>query len=201
MSSNEESKELTERRVQKVVSGTVMKKKKNWFESFIGVFVGEDAQSVGAYILEDILIPAVKDTISDMVSKGVEMMLFGDSRSSRSSERDRRPIVSYNNYTNYSRRGDGGRERGRAPSFRNRQRQKFDDILFESRDDAEEVRESLQENIVKYGEVSVATLYELVGLTGDFQDNKFGWSDLYGTRVERTRQGYILRLPDVEDLD
>ena len=53
----------------------------------------------------------------------------------------------------------------------------------------------MNEIIGTYGVVSVADLCEIVGVTGEFTDNKYGWSDIRDAYVERSKDGYMLKLP------
>ena len=43
--------------------------------------------------------------------------------------------------------------------------------------------------------VSVMDLYDLVGITGQYTDNKYGWTNLRNAEPVRTRDGYMLKLP------
>ena len=67
--------------------------------------------------------------------------------------------------------------------------------FFDTRGEAEEVLSRLDELIEMYGLVRVADLYDLVGITGDYTDNKYGWKNIRNARVERTRDGYAIKLP------
>ena len=77
----------------------------------------------------------------------------------------------------------------------------FQDLIFESRGEAEEVLTNLLDLIADYGVASVADLYDLVGITGPFTDNKYGWTDLRTASVSRTREGYIINLPKAVAID
>lgn len=55
--------DIPEKRVEKVVSGSVKSKKKNGLQKITNVFVPEDVDDVKSYIFEDIVVPAVKDII------------------------------------------------------------------------------------------------------------------------------------------
>ena len=59
--------DIPEKRVEKVVSGSVKSKKKNGLQKITNVFVPEDVDDVKSYIFEDIVVPAVKDIILDAV--------------------------------------------------------------------------------------------------------------------------------------
>lgn len=182
-----------EKKVEKVISGKVMTRKKPLGRKFSETFLGDDIGNVRSYILFDVVIPAIKDTISNVVSNGIEMLLFGETRSV-----GKKKNGSYTSYSNYysNRDRDSRREpvRGASHNFR--------DIILETRGEAEEVLSNLVDIVYDYGSASVADLYDLVGVTGNFTDNKYGWTDLSGTRVNRARGGgYIIDLPRVESLD
>jgi len=50
--------------------------------------------------------------------------------------------------------------------------------------------------------VSVADLYELVGIQGSYTDNKYGWTkNIRNASVVRVRDGYLLKLPKALPFD
>ena len=54
----------------------------------------------------------------------------------------------------------------------------------------------------KYKIVTVATLYDLVGMTCPYTADRYGWTDLYGSEVVRINGGeYVLRLPRIMAID
>ena len=62
--SKEEQKNLVpEKRVEKVISGTVKSKKKSEMQKFADVFISEDVNNVKSYIVMDVLVPAIKKAI------------------------------------------------------------------------------------------------------------------------------------------
>ena len=77
----------------------------------------------------------------------------------------------------------------------------FDDIILETRWEAEEVLSHMIDLIENYGVASVADLYELVGITGSFTDNKYGWTNLSSATVSRVRDGYLINLPNAQPID
>jgi len=85
---------------KRVVKGRAKIRKKSPGSNFLKSFLGDDIGSVGEYIVYEVLIPAAKDTLRDIVSGGVERLLFGDGGgSSRRRDRDSgKTIVSYGQY-------------------------------------------------------------------------------------------------------
>lgn len=187
-----------ERKVTKVVTGKVRERKKSFLDKVGNVLFGDDTKSVGSYIMWDVLIPAAKNTISEMVSSGIEMLLFGEARGS-STRRDKGK--SYVSYNSLYRDRDRDRDRGRQDNYRIRANHKFDDIIIESRGEAEEVLSSLVDLIDNYDVATVSDFYDLVGMTSDFTDNKYGWRNLNRATVNRVREGYILVMPKPQPLD
>ena len=60
----------------------------------------------------------------------------------------------------------------------------------------------MDELIATYGVVRVADFYELVGVTGNYTDNKYGWTDIRNASVVRARDGgYIIKLPKAFPID
>lgn len=182
-----------EKKVEKVISGNVVQKKKSLGQRVARTFLEDESKNVWSYLLYDVLIPAAKATISDMVSGGVEMLLFGTAKG-RKVNNPNKSYVSYSSYYSKPTQPPQRQNYGRA-------RLNFDDIILETRGEAEEVLSHLLELVENYGVASVADLYELVGITGSFTDNKYGWTNLSTASVSRVRDGYLLNLPNATPID
>ena len=186
--SKEENKALPDERekFEKVIKGTA-KTKKNEMRKLRDVFISEDVKSVKSYILMDVLVPAIKDAIEDIVTNGIRMVLRGETSARKSSSASK---ISYNRI--YDSKINNDRfARDSSPSIR----YSYDDIVLESRGEAEDVITRMEEIIEEYGFVRVADLYDLVGITGDYTDNKYGWTSIRSAEPVRVRNGYMLRLP------
>lgn len=179
-----------EKKVEKVVKGKV-KTKKNEIRKFTDIFVAEDVSNVKSYLVMDVLIPAAKKLVSDVVRDGIDMLLYGEAHRRSSSGPSTASYVNYNSVST----------RRPSTTVRSAARYNFDDIIIESRGEAEEVLTRMEELLATYGMVSVADLYDLVGITCDYTDNKYGWMDLRGADLDRTRDGYRLVLPRVVPLN
>ena len=176
----------TEKKLDKVVTGAKKKKKKSEARRFLNIFAPDDAENVKSSILSDVIVPGVKAAIADVIS----IVLFGDTGriGSRKSGGSR---IAYQKY--YDDRRDDRREYGRpraAVGF------EYDDIIFETRGDADLVLDQLESAIAKYEVASVADLYDLAGVTcRNYTANRYGWSDIQSAKVVRTSEGYVIRLP------
>ena len=178
---------LTDRKkVEKVVHGRVRTKPKSGVSKITDIFISEDAANVKSYIVMDVLVPAVKKAISDIVRDGIDMILYGESKGRKSSS-----ASGYVSYRDYSRSDD----RDRFRDSRSRSSYAHDDIILDSRGEAEEVLTRMDELIDTYGNVSVAELYDLVGKSSEYTDNKYGWTNIRNAEPIRVRNGYMLKLP------
>lgn len=190
----EEQNALAQKRVSKVVSGSVRTKKKSEAKKLADVFISEDVSNVKSYILMDVLVPAIKKAISDIVTNGVDMILYGGSGGSR--KHSPASKISYNRY--YDRSSD----RRDYSASRARNGLDYDDIVFDNRGDAEAVLTAMEDVIDQFGVVSVGDLYDLAEIsTTNYAVNKYGWTDIRSANVVHSRDGYMLKLPRALPLD
>lgn len=191
-----EQEELREeRRVSKVVQGSVKVKKKTDIRKFAESFISDEAENIGSYIVMDVLFPAIKNTILDIITGSAEM-LFGTDRRRRNG----RSTVDRVSYVNYN---DRYRDRDRRPSENVRRSAcDFDDIVVDSRGEAEEVLAQLDAMIDTYKVARVSDLYDLVGITGPHTANRYGWTNLRNAEAVRLRDGgYLIKLPRAIPID
>lgn len=179
--------------VGKVITGSVKHKKKGEIQKFADVFIAEDVANVKSYILMDVIVPAIKKAISDVVTNGIDMILYGES--GRRKNNSTTTKVSYGRYYN-------SQEPTRQFQPQSRSSFDYDDIIFENRGDAEAVLDAMNEIISTYGVVSVGDLYDLAAVSTDnFTVNKYGWTDISGCKAMRVKDGYILKLPKASPIN
>ena len=192
------------KKIEKVIEGEVLRRKKPLPKRLAESFVGGDLRTVRTYVLFEVLLPAAKDTLADVVSQGVERMLFGEARSTsrRTGVRPGSRYTPYNQYSQYSKSSSAvRREEPRSISRRSRAAHEFDEIILATSREAQDVIDRLFDLIARYDTATVADLYELVGITGNYTDDKWGWTDIRGAGTTRVRNGYLLDLPRPEPLD
>ena len=184
-----------DRKIEKVVTGVVKTKKKSKISQAMDNFISEDAKNVKSYVFGEVLIPAIKKAISDIVTDGIDIILYGEARGrNKRSTADR---VSYRSY--YDDRGGRNRMNERqaimAGSY------SYDDIILSTRGEAEDVLSRMDELIETYGLVRVADLHDLVGITGNYTDNKYGWMNIRNAEIIRVRNGYMIKMPRAVPID
>ena len=185
--------------VKPVVRGNVKRKTSIW-RGVRDEFISEDAPTVGSYILYDILLPALRDLISDIGHVALDMAMGTDNRRYRS-RRDDRSYISYNRY--YDDRDRRKRDRDDERYEVRRRNRDFTDMVIEYREDAEDVLDRMCDYIERFGDVPVSYFFDLCGETvpGDFTKDDWGWTNLAGARVVKAgRKGYMIDFPKVRPI-
>lgn len=184
--------------MKKVTTNDVKIKKKGLLRRLSSKLLADDATNIKQFVISDTIIPAFRNLVYDMIVGTLDMSLFGGTSYRRRGDKDKkRSYVSYEGFYDNKRPSDRRREyRSESKS-----RITLDDIVFESRGEAEAVLTSMMDVIDTYDQVTVANLYELVGITGEFTDNRYGWTNLGSANVKRSRDGYIIELPKPVVLD
>lgn len=186
--------------VEKVVSGAVKVKKKPFGQKFRETFMATDAKTVTAYVINDVLIPSARDVLYDAINKGIGRLMYG--------ERGRIPGVGNGTFggvkTPYATPvnrmfGMGGIQTApmgqrmfQAPAL---QPASPDDFILPSREDAEVIIEAVNDRLQAYGTVSVYELKKMLGLQTNHAENKWGWDNLRGARIDPSQGGWVMVLP------
>lgn len=176
-----------------------IRRRKSITRSIKQTLFSEDTKNVVEHVIFEVLVPAAKTMISDMFSQAIEMMLFGESSGrKRSRDRGERTMVSYGSM--YKRED----ERERRPTSR-RDRFGLSDIYFtgpKAGEQATDVLSDMCDLLEKYEQVSVADYFDLANLDGATHAHvKWGWTSLKKAYCTFTRNGYVIILPEPEELD
>lgn len=198
--------------VKKVVEGKVVMRKKPLGRKIKETLFGGDSRGVVSYLFGEVLVPAAQDMIVDMVTQGIERVIFPDgggnpSRRRRNTGRGRNnntdyqsPFGSRNRPIFNTTRVDP-REEQRRPRRSSSATFDLDELLIPSYHEAQQVLVAMDALIGKYGRCTVNELYDLCGETGPWTGESYGWEDISGARPRRDRGGsYWLDLPRPEEL-
>lgn len=79
--------------------------------------------------------------------------------------------------------------------YKSRQSKEDDYFIFETRNDAQNILDSLTEILDLYSCVSLSDYNDLVGVIGPYTDNKIGWTNLDNVKINMVRGGYRLLMP------
>ena len=181
---------VPDKKVEKVVKGTVKKKKRSEISKFKDAFISEDISSVKNYVFLDVLVPSIKKALLDIITDGANMILYGDKKSGNNRGASSR--ISYRDYS-----GSGKRE---WPVPR-RDDYDYDDLVYDSRDEAYDVLDGMQDIIATYGVATVADMCDLSGVTCQYPDNRYGWMNIKSAQVVHRGDGYTIKMPKAVPID
>lgn len=187
----EEQKTASEKpKMEKVVKGEVKVKKKSELSKLANNY-SEDVKNVKSYIFRDVLIPTLKKVLWDVITGGADILIYGGSGRGRSNSTSSK--VSYRDFYE--------RSTNRFGSDREEHKQRvgydYDNVTLDSRTEAEEVLMRMTEIIDTYGVVSVMDFYDLIGISSNYTDDNYGWTNLHNAEPVRVRDGWTIKLPRV----
>ena len=196
------------KRLERVTSAEAQRRKRGLGRQFREAFIGGNARTAAEYMVTEVVVPAIRDTLAEALQSGIENLIYGETRRPH----HRRSSVSTRTYedvgrVNYQSMSSSAPPRAHQSSSpmlsrRSRTRQEFDEIVIQSRQEANEVLDRMYDILSRYGSVAVADLYELTGIQAAHTDYKWGWTDLRGAKASKLRQGgYLLDLPEPETLN
>lgn len=180
-----------EKKIQKRVSKPAKTKKKGELRKIAEEFIVDDVKNIKTYVITDVLIPTIKETIWDILTNTLDMFLFNGTKDHRKRGKSS-PKISYRDY--YDSKNDRGR------NYEIRDRFDYDDLEFDSRGEADAVLTGMLETIDQYGVVSVADMYDMADVTAPYTGNRYGWTSLRNAEVVRVRNAYIIKLPKAKPI-
>lgn len=194
-----ETKNISKKRIDKVVEGQVVRRKKPLGKKLRETFLGGGDRSIAEFVFQDVIVPNIKDMLFEANQQAMERMLYPGSEPRPFRRRD--PRRGHTNYNGISRGPARDRDEERSMSRRARANHDFGEIILPTRPEAEAVLEGLFAVLEEYDVVAVSDLYEMVGISSQFTDRKWGWVDLRGSDIRRIREGWLLDLPRPEVID
>lgn len=184
------------REIRKVTKKVEVVQKENVAQKTVNRFFGGNPKDVAIFTFRDVLLPALKETLLDIICKGSERLIMGDDVPT-GNRNYRRHNGRIDQYTSYNSMYDGPDRRN---VNRARSRYDFADILIENRMKAEDILSRMNDLLDNYGVVRVSDFYNEVGVTGVYTDQNWGWTDLRGSSIRQVRGGWIIEMPQAKDI-
>lgn len=183
---------------EKKVIAKAKVQKKSAIKEALQTFFVQDLPEIAEHLVVDVAIPAAKNAITDMVTQGIQQLLYGEV------DPRRRPTSGYTSYSSSSRvnRGTGYYESRRTERREPRQPKptNVEDLVFDTRGDAVDVIEYVAESIEQYGQVSVADLMSSVGIQPRYTDERWGWTTIDAFEIRQIREGWLVSADRPEPL-
>lgn len=183
---------------EKKVIAKAKVQKKSAIKEALRTFFAQDLPEIAEHLVIDVAIPAAKNAITDMVTQGIQQLLYGEV------DPRRRPASGYTSYSSSSR---SDRSRGYYETRRTERREprqpkptNVEDLVFDTRGDAVDVIEFIAESIDQYGQVSVADLMSSVGIQPRYTDERWGWTTIDAFEIRQIREGWLVSADRPEPL-
>jgi len=176
-----------------VASGKIKSRKRS-LSSEVRVIVNE--------LFTNVIIPSTKGMLYEFLKDGIGQMIFGKTITNKYQRG--LPSETYNTY-NYNSQYSPNRPRAMRPyyssgeiAFSPREDPLHTDIYYPSEVQARLVLAGMLDRLAQFNKVSLGDLRYLSNLEAGRVHQQYGWTNLTGTVVEPTPDGYILTLPDFQ---
>lgn len=193
-----EKTELEERKPKNGTETPAIRKKKSIGRKLMDKLFSDDPIGVSERVKNEIIWPGLKELSYEIFMSTVSMIFWGEVRGGGRSRPGSRNIRN-DRYEDYGRYSDS---RGRSQSMPQNHRSSYDygEIIFRSKEAAEDALAYLRECIDRYNRASVADLNEASELSSKYTDQYHGWYDLRDAGVYPTPDGWMLDLPPTNPL-
>lgn len=184
-----------DRKLTPVVSKPGQIRRKTKGQKLKEEFVNADAGKVGSYLFESVIMPSIKDTIWNLITKGLRMFLFkqGEGPNAPTTVQTSGTRVNWQQYypttTVYS---------PQQPTYQvARTPMNYGEVVVGTEAEATDILRNLQEIVQQYRAASIGDLYQLAGLQElvDTYDFNFGWINLNGACITQVANGWLIHLP------
>lgn len=183
---------------EKKVIAKAKVQKKSAIKEALRTFFVQDLPEIAEHLVVDVAIPAAKNAITDMVTQGIQQLLYGEV------DPRRRPTSGYTSYSSSSRNNRGTAYYHPRDTQRREQHQpkptNVEDLVFDTRGEAVDVIEYVAESIEEYGQVSVADLMSSVGIQPRYTDERWGWTTTDAFEIRQIREGWLVSADRPEPL-
>ena len=194
---DKEDRDSQDKKIRQVTKANV--KKQGLLRKFTRYIFEDTIESAKEKAFSDVIKPGLQQLIFDTGNELLSLIIFGTAeeafRSSRRSSGSRRgERTSYDKYykdKEYKSSKNSYKDMPYDP----------DDIILDTNAEARDVLTELDYTIRKYGQASVADLYDIVGVTSEWPDNRYGWTSIRGAKIKPIREGFLLVLPRTHVLD
>lgn len=168
-------------------------------KKFIGLFFEEGAKDLGKYLLEDLIVPSIKDAVLNALNYA-----FWGSKNNSGTFRNGQRVNQNGNFA-YNKISSAGKVQNITSSNQNENRtQSFDpsQVVFRTQAEATLIFDQLIEYLNQFPAVTVGYLKEcLTDEEGNLQyqiyptDEYIGWTNLNNVTPRRVSGGWIIPFP------
>lgn len=185
-----------------IKKSSIVSSKKSMLSRVTDRFLYTDSQDIKRWLLDEVIIPGLKDTLLDFTSMLLNGEVYYGKKRRGGSKFDDRGIFNYGGI--YS---SGGRRNSRHSRNRDRdidryynERNEYDyrAIKLHSYGEAQEVVDKLRYIIREEGCVSIASFFEILDVPSNFNDNNWGWTSERQIGIRSMRDGFLIDVDEAE---
>ena len=179
-------------------------KKKSELLKLAAVFFRQDPDAVGDDLAQNILVPAVKKTLYDLITNAAAAFLQDGTPTkpfSSSSGKRQMDVPSYARHES-TRSSGSARPAATEPRRNYADTMYYDDYIFSDRGEIDRVLFEMEEILENRRCVTVAKFYSIARIKSDnYADNYYGWEDISGYKIRPCREGWRLSMPRAIPID
>lgn len=176
-----------EKRAKPIVEEGKAKLKKKAGGKFAALFLSEDAGHTLEYVTEDVLVPKGKDLLASILKAVIENIIYGRGGYSGGGS-TRSSSFSYGAYYEE-------KSKPKAYSGSKSSDPIFDEIVWPTKQEAEDACKAIEELIENYNEARVGDLYDIASLKVPYTAQKWGWTDFKTAIVVKSGDGFVIKTP------
>jgi len=189
------------KRAKQVVKGRVVRQKQPLSKRLKAHFMPQTDMTLSEHVIFEVLLPGATAAASEVFHQTIDIILPVNSRRGVPRRGGGRGYTEYRGSSSRRVPWDREDERDAVVSRRARATHAFDQVIIDSRVEAQEVLDEMYNLLDQYDAVTVGDFYDCVNVTKEFTDENYGWTSLTGTRIVSRGGGYILDLPATERLN
>lgn len=160
-----------------IAQGRVAEKKTGIGAMLKESFLAGDARQAREHVFKHIFAPDLRAMLFNGIVAFISVMVFGEDRSKRitgSSNPYYTSTLNFNSNTNYT----AYSAKGRNVPDEKRAMHEFNNVVFDTEDEARRIYEFLVDWCKRYDTVSVYKYYEAAKVQNDYTLKDWGWDDL-----------------------
>lgn len=141
-----------------------------------------------------VVIPSTKNMVYEFLNGGLQQMILG--QEPKTTRRGLPAHQAYHSmYSNLAARAKpaGSIIRAGTPKMD----AAYQDVYFDYEQDARLVLAAMLDRLARFSRVSLGDMRHLAGLSTNPTHERYGWTDLSGSEIVLTSEGWIITLPDL----
>jgi len=161
--------------------------KKSGGQKILSAIFAGTATDIKSKIIYEVIVPQTKKLLLTMIDTAANTLFYGSGTSASHSS-----STSKTKYTNYATISSSTRSayENRAKTY------EYNDIRFQTREDAEAALYDLKTKLSANGIVTVADWFQICNKPFDYTANSYGWHNLSNTKVIEAYGGWIVYFPE-----